>query len=124
MRVNREVLAASATEGFTLATDVADWLSRQGVPFRAAHEIVGRMVQRCEDLGVDLNDLTDAQLAGIDPHLTPEVRAVVDVRQALQARCGIGATAPFRVREQLSELENRIAGFSAWARSQVNGIKG
>jgi hypothetical protein len=42
----------------------------------------------------------------------------------LQARCGIGATAPFRVREQLSELENRIAGFSAWARSQVNGIKG
>jgi argininosuccinate lyase len=121
MTVHREVLAAAATEGFTLATDVADWLARQGVPFREAHEIVGRLVQRCEQAGVDLNGLTDAELAEVNPHLTPAVRSILDVREALRSRCGIGATAPERVLEQLTALEDRVAGFSAWARSRVDG---
>jgi argininosuccinate lyase len=124
MRVHREVLAKGATEGFTLATDVADWLARQGIPFREAHEIVGSLVQRCEKAGIDLNDLTDAELAEVDPHLTPKVRSVLDVREALKARCGFGATAPERVLEQLANLDSRMNGFSSWAQSRVNGIAG
>lgn len=122
MRVNREVMAREATDGFTLATDVADWLARQGVPFRSAHEIVGRLVQCCETKGVELDGLTDAELAGIDPRLTPQVRTVLDVREALRARCGLGATSPERVLEQLLSLESRMQGFSSWAEAKVNGI--
>lgn len=116
MRVNREVLAAAASEGFTLATDVADWLARNGVPFRDAHEIVGRLVQRCEDDGRDLDSLTDEDLAEVDVRLSPAVRSVLDVRHALLARCGSGATSPQRVAEQLGALEEKVAGFSRWAR--------
>jgi argininosuccinate lyase len=116
MRVNRERLTASAAEGFTLATDVADWLARQGVPFKEAHQIVGQMVRRCEERGHDLDALTDDELARIDPRLTPKVRAVLDVREALLSRSGVGATSPRRVAEQLASLEERIAAFSAWTR--------
>ena len=65
-------MAALAPEGFSLATDVAEWLVREHVPFRVAHEIAGACVRRCEELGIGLADLTDgAQLTGLDARLTP-----------------------------------------------------
>ena len=67
-------MAELAPQGFSLATDVAEWLVREGVPFRVAHEVAGACVRRCEELGCELPDLTDEQLAAISPHLTPEVR--------------------------------------------------
>lgn len=115
MRVDVEAMAVAATEGFTLATDAADWLARQGVPFSEAHEIVGRLVRVCEERSCALADLTDADLAGVDARLTPAVREVLDVRQALEARCGFGATAPARVSEQLDALEERLDETVAWA---------
>ena len=119
MKVNRGVMAACAAAGFTLATDVADWLARKGLPFKEAHEIVGRLVRQCEAQGIGLEQLDAAELAGVDPRLTPEVRSVLDVRRALEARCGVGGTAPARVLEQIEELERRAADFSAWARSRA-----
>jgi len=118
MRVNKEVMAAGATTGFTLATDVADWLARKGIPFKDAHEIVGNMVRLCEEKGCDLHQLSDTELAGLDARLTADVRAVLDVRQALLSRCGAGGTSPVRVMEQIEALEERINGFSAWSRSR------
>lgn len=59
--------------------------------------------------------MTDADLAGVDARFTPAVRAVLDVRQALEARCGFGATAPARVSEQLDALEERLDETVAWA---------
>lgn len=118
MRVNREVMAAGATAGFTLATDVADWLARKGVPFKEAHEIVGNMVRLCEERNQDLDQLSDADLAGLDERLTPEVRSVLDVRQALLSRCGAGGTSPIRVLEQIQTLEERVDGFLAWSQSR------
>lgn len=118
MKVNREVLAAGATAGFTLATDVADWLARKGVPFKDAHEIVGNMVRLCEEQGHDLNQLSDADLTGLDERLTPDVRMVLDVRQALLSRCGVGGTSPVRVMEQIEALEERVKAFSAWSHSR------
>jgi argininosuccinate lyase len=106
-------MAELAPEGFSLATDVAEWLVREGVPFRAAHEIAGACVRRCEELGVGLADLTDEQYAEISPHLAPGVRAVLSVDGSVASRDGRGGTAPQRVREQLAELTDRVAGHRA-----------
>ncbi|GAA1917593.1 argininosuccinate lyase [Nocardioides hwasunensis] len=99
-----------APQGFSLATDVAEWLVREGVPFRDAHELAGACVRRCEELGCDLPDLTDEQLAEISPALTSEVRAVLTVEGSVSSRSGRGGTAPDRVREQLDELRAAGAG--------------
>src|ERR1700744_486038 len=74
-----ERIAALAPEGFSLATDIAEWLVRQRVPFRDAHEIAGECVRVCEARGVDLPELTDADLVAISAHLTPGVRDVLTV---------------------------------------------
>jgi argininosuccinate lyase len=100
-------LADLAPRGFSLATDVAEWLVREGVPFREAHEIAGAAVRRCEELGCDLPDLDDGQLAEISPSLTPAVREVLTVEGSVASRNGRGGTAPERVREQLAELGSR-----------------
>jgi argininosuccinate lyase len=101
---NRARMAELAPQGFSLATDVAEWLVREGVPFRDAHELAGACVRRCEELGCDLPDLTDEQLAAISPHLTPQVRSVLTVEGSVGSRSGRGGTAPTRVRDQLDEL--------------------
>jgi argininosuccinate lyase len=100
-------LTAVAPQGFSLATDVAEWLVREGVAFRDAHEIAGAAVRRCEELGCDLPDLTDDQLAEVSAYLTPEVRNVLTVAGSVASRNGRGGTAPVRVREQLAELVAR-----------------
>ena len=97
-------MAELAPQGFSLATDVAEWLVREGVPFRVAHELAGAAVRRCEELGCDLPDLSDAELAAISSHLTPAVRTVLTVEGSVASRRGRGGTAPDRVRDQLAEV--------------------
>ena len=108
-------MAALAPAGFSLATDVAEWLVRQGVPFRDAHEITGACVLLCEQRGIDLGDLTDADLAEISPHLTADVREVLTVTGSLASRSGVGGTAPVRVGEQLSAVRAQVADLKLWA---------
>jgi argininosuccinate lyase len=97
-------MAELAPQGFSLATDVADWLVRQGVPFREAHEITGKLVQFCEKNDLELDEPTDAQYAAIDPRLSGEVRSVLTVAGSIASRDGTGGTAPVRVAEQLASL--------------------
>ncbi|UAL31364.1 argininosuccinate lyase [Nocardioides rotundus] len=97
-------MADLAPQGFSLATDVAEWLVREGVPFREAHELAGACVRRCEERGIELADLTDDDFAAISPHLTPGVRSVLTAEGSVGSRNGRGGTAPQRVREQLDEL--------------------
>ena len=108
MRFNTERLESLAPQGFSLATDVAEWLVRQGVAFRIAHEVAGACVRRCEDLGMELWDLSDDDLAAISEHLTPAVREVLSVRGSLESRDAKGGTAPVRVREQLALIRQRV----------------
>ncbi|MGH3361838.1 MAG: argininosuccinate lyase [Nocardioides sp.] len=103
-------LAELAPQGFSLATDIAEWLLRQSVPFRLAHEVAGACVRRCEELGVELHELTDEQFAELSPHLTPAVRAVLTAEGSVASRSGRGGTAPHRVRGQLAELQAQVAG--------------
>ena len=111
---NTERMAAMAPAGFSLATDIAEWLVRQGVPFRIAHEVAGECVARAESTGRDLDDLTDDEFAGINPALTPEVAIVLTVAGSLASRDGVGGTAPVRVAEQIGDLRARIAADRAW----------
>jgi argininosuccinate lyase len=115
LRFDTGRMAELAPQGFTLATDVAEWLVREGVPFRVAHEVAGACVRRCEALGVELADLSDEQLAGVDPRLTPQVREVLTVGGSVASRSGRGGTAPDRVGEQLAELRALVAEHRAWA---------
>lgn len=109
LQFDAERMAASAPEGFALATDIAEWLVRQGVPFRRAHEIAGACVKVAEERGIELWDLTDADFASIDAALTPQLRDVLTVEGALASRDAFGGTAPVRVREQLDALEAQTA---------------
>ena len=109
LEFDTERMAASAPEGFALATDIAEWLVRQGVPFRRAHEIAGACVKVAEDRGAELWDLTDEDFASIDPELKPEVREVLSVEGALASRNAFGGTAPIRVAEQIEALTQQTA---------------
>ncbi|MFL6090321.1 MAG: argininosuccinate lyase [Aeromicrobium sp.] len=110
---NVEALAAHAGGGFALATDVAEWLVKQGVAFRDAHELSGACVRACEERNVELWDLSDGDFAAISPHLEPKdgrsVREVLSVEGSISSRDGRGGTAEARVREQLAELRSRLA---------------
>jgi argininosuccinate lyase len=114
LRFDTDRMAELAPQGFSLATDVAEWLVRRGVPFRVAHEVAGACVRRCEDLGVELDGLTDQQLAGISEHLTPGVREVLTVEGSVASRDARGGTALVRVGEQLDELAKLLADHRAW----------
>ena len=116
LRFRPERLESLAPQGFSLATDVAEWLVRDGVPFRDAHEVAGACVRRCEDLGLELWDLTDAQLREISERLTPEVREVLTVDGSIASRSARGGTAPDRVGEQLAELRRSVTQQRAWTR--------
>jgi argininosuccinate lyase len=115
LTVHRERLEELAPAGFSLATDIAEWLVRQGVPFRVAHEVAGECVKVCEAEGIELDELTDEQFAKISPHLTPEVRGVLTVRGALAARDGRGGTAPSAVAVQLAEIKADLEVQHTWA---------
>ena len=90
-------------------------LVRQGVPFRVAHEVAGECVRRCEELGVELDGLTDEQFAEISEHLTPQVREVLTVEGSVASRNSRGGTALDRVTEQLAELRAVVADHRAWS---------
>jgi argininosuccinate lyase len=85
------------------------------VAFRDAHEIVGHLVVWCQVNDVTLDQVSDADLARVSPHLTPDVRAVLTVDGAIAARKGFGGTAPSRVAEQLADLRAVIDDAAAWA---------
>ena len=110
LRFNTERMRELAPQGFSLATDVAEWLVREGVPFRVAHELAGACVRTCEERGIELRELSDDDLRAISPHLTPAVRDVLDVEGSVASRNGRGGTAPDRVREQLAELKDVARG--------------
>ena len=115
MTIHLDRLEELAPQGFSLATDIAEWLVKQGVPFRDAHEISGACVRLAEARGVELADLTDEELAQASLALTPEVRAVLTVEGSVSARRGRGGTAPERVREQIAEAEAGLANAREWA---------
>ena len=109
LRFDVDRMAALAPQGFSLATDVADWLVRQGVPFREAHEISGALVAHCERHGLELHEPSDDEYASIDARLTAGVRDVLTVEGSIASRSGAGGTAPSAVAAQVAALRERLA---------------
>ena len=106
-RLNRERLEALAPAGFSLATDVAEWLVKKRVPFRDAHEITGKLVSYCERNGLQLHEVPDSEMAEISNFLTPDVRDVLTVGGSIRASAaaaGAGGTALPRVLDQIAAL--------------------
>jgi argininosuccinate lyase len=112
-------LASLAPRGFSLATDLADWLVRQRVPFAVAHDVAGAAVRYCEEHGLELSDLAPAQLESISPLLRPEVLDVLTVAGSIDSRNGRGGTATVRVREQLDEVASARDAAADWAVHRV-----
>jgi argininosuccinate lyase len=103
----------SAASGFSTATDLADWLVREGgVPFREAHHITGRAVKAAEEAGVMLDGLSLAQLQAIDPRISAGVFDVLSVEASVASRKSLGGTAPERVK---AAAERAIAEVPGWA---------
>ena len=101
-------MAALAPAGYTLATDIAEWLVRQGVPFRVAHEAAGAAVKAAETRGVGLDELTDDEFAAINEALTPSVRSVLTVEGSVTARDARGGTSPVQVARQLGVVRDTV----------------
>jgi argininosuccinate lyase len=115
LRFRTDRMTELAADGFALATDIAEWLVRRGIPFRDAHDIAGACVRACEARGVELWELSDADFAAISPHLTPDVRSVLSVEGSIHSRSSRGGTAPERIQEQLSLVAAQVVRFRAWA---------
>jgi argininosuccinate lyase len=107
-------LAELAPAGFTLATDLAEWLTRQGVPFRTAHQAAGACVRLAESRGVGLADLSEMELAAVHPELTTDVRRVLNVAGSIDSRDAYGGTAPERVAEQLRRARQAVLSHRNW----------
>ncbi|WP_237208292.1 argininosuccinate lyase [Rothia nasimurium] len=117
---NTDRLAELAPQGFALATDVAEWLVREGVPFRVAHELAGEAVRVCEEKDCELWDLTDEDYLAISPALHAGVREVLTVEGSLNSRSAQGGTAPSAVAAQLEVLKSELEPARAFAaRPQV-----
>ena len=120
LRFNTDRMAELAPQGFSLATDVAEWLVRRGVAFRIAHEVAGACVRECEAQGIELHELTDDQLTAISSDLSASVREVLTVGGSLASRNSRGGTAPDRVAEQLEEAQSALGARRPDASPQVD----
>jgi len=119
MTVRVDRLVAAAPVGYSLATEVADWLVRKHVPFRDAHEITGRLVALCAARECELEDVSDDDLKTVSEHLDPSVREVLSVRSALAARTTPGSTGPGPVADQLQTASDKLDGWREWAIERV-----
>jgi argininosuccinate lyase len=105
MRFNHDRLDEAARGQGVGATDLAEALVKEGVPFREAHEAVGKLVARAEALGADLSELPEDTLSAFHPVLTAGMLRMLDPRVSVNARSSHGGTAPARISEQLTVLK-------------------
>jgi argininosuccinate lyase len=96
---------AEAARNFALATELADFLAAKGLPFREAHHAVGRLVRRCEELGVSLEDMPQSELAAAHPALSKVPEGLLTPRGSVQNKVSAGSTAPSSVDEQLRQAK-------------------
>jgi len=109
LRCNADRMRAAARQGFATATDLADYLVRKGIPFRDAHEIVGKAVALGVREGKDLSELSLEQLHQFSPDIADDVFAVLTLDGSVAARDHIGGTAPVQVRAAIARARERIA---------------
>jgi argininosuccinate lyase len=108
LEFNRSRIQDLSVAGFSMATDVADFLVRQGVAFKEAHEAVGKLVAYCEENNLELADLTKEQYESVSRHLKPELKDVLNLTSAIESRNSAGGTSSKQVIEQLLKLRKLV----------------
>jgi argininosuccinate lyase len=117
LRFNR-VAMESAAGNWTLATDLADYLVRLGIPFRQAHEIIGTLVRHASATGKSIEEMTLEDLRQYSDKFGPDIKAVLSAKGSLRARSVIGGPAPTTVRRRLAQLKRELAADSGKARAK------
>jgi argininosuccinate lyase len=112
IQVRKAAMLAAAAEGYTTATDLADYLVRKNIPFREAHAISGRIVRLCVESNLTLDQLTLAQMQTVDERIEADVAAVLTVQASVNARISLGGTAFATVEKALATAESRMYGRS------------
>jgi argininosuccinate lyase len=110
LTVNAEAMYRAAKKGFSTATDLADYLVRKGVPFRDAHEVVGKAVRHAEGKSCDLSDLSLDELKSFSAVIDDDVYDVLTLEGSVNARDHVGGTAPEQVLRAIGKLRDSIAG--------------
>ena len=109
IEVNRETMATAAQQGFSTATDLADYLVRKGIAFRDAHEIVGRAVRHGIENNRDLSQMSLAELQAFSPMIDADVFEVLTLEGSMAARNHTGGTAPEQVSRAIAAARQRLA---------------
>ena len=121
---NPERIASQVTSGHALATEIADFLVLLGTPFAHAHEISGRAVAQAQSLGVEVHELSDAQLLEIHPLLTSDLRPALNANSAVESRTSISGTSSKSVLAQLAGLDEKIRTYSSFIESEQKRFSG
>jgi argininosuccinate lyase len=117
-------MLASASAGFSLATEIADFLVRAHIPFAQAHEAAGKCVALAESRGMELDAISNEEFAAIHPSLSGEVRSVLGVEGALTSRTSHGGTAPVALARQLAILTSEVTAFDAYFSRKMEAFSG
>ena len=119
---DRAKMLAAAPQGFSLATEIADFLVRAHVPFAEAHEAAGKCVALCEKDGIQFDQLSDQQFKSIHSALNPEIRKVLTVEGAIASRNSVGATGPAAFAVQIKSATTNLARHSKVIADQRNAF--
>jgi argininosuccinate lyase len=109
LTVNGKACSSAAADPALLATDLADYLVRQGLPFRAAHHAVGALVAKAEQSAKKLNELTLAELQAVEKKLGPDALETFDLQKAMAKRKMTGSPGPAQVRKQIANWKRLLA---------------
>jgi len=121
---NTERIGSQVTTGHALATEIADFLVLAGTPFAHAHEISGKAVALAQSLGVDVHELSDSQLADVDPQLGAQLRAKLSAKAAVESRTSISGTSTKSVTAQLAGLEEKIRTYTSFIEGEQKRFSG
>ena len=117
-------ISKGAADGFSLATEIADFLAKKQIPFATAHEVAGECVKFCEKNGIELDQLSDAQLLAIHPALTGEVKAFLNVKGAVASRTSSMGTSQKSVAAALTQLKKEISAVDEVIANQRKRLSG
>ena len=112
---NRERLEAAASDEMLAATDLADALVQEGVPFREAHGLVGGLVRAAVESGKGLGELTDSELDGVGEDARQAVRRALESGRTIESKVSAGGTSAERVAEQLEQARGALASLTVAA---------
>jgi argininosuccinate lyase len=121
---NSAAISKGAADGFSLATEIADFLAKKQIPFATAHEVAGECVKFCEKNGIELDQLSDAQLLSIHPALTGDVKAFLNVNGAVASRTSSMGTSQKSVAAALAQLKKEISAVDEVIANQRKRLSG